>query len=145
MNATDWKGDGEPSPPLAGRLPAGATAGQVADAVGAIWLEIDQALHPILGRRGVAALYTRSLKLTVAAYPWLGPGYQRSLSVVDPAALRAAIAEQTGTEATAGATALFKSFHELLVSLVGASLTDRLLRSVWDHSSGAASAQDTNS
>jgi hypothetical protein len=32
----------------------------------------------------------------------------------------------------------------LLASLVGTSLTERLLRSVWDHSPGAAPAQDTS-
>ena len=53
--------------------------------------------------------------------------------------------QQAAAEAAAGGTALFQSFHELLASLVGASLTDRLLRSVWAHSSGASPAQDTSS
>ena len=130
--------------PLGGRVPDGAHAGQVADAVVALWLEIDQALHPIIGHRGVAALYERSLVLTAAAYPWLAIEQRGIPAAVDPAALRAALVQQTGAEAAACANALFHSFHQLLVSLVGASLTERLLRSVWDHSPGAAPAQDTS-
>jgi len=45
----------------------------------------------------------------------------------------------------AGGGALFQSFHALLTSLVGASLTDRLLHSVWVHSSSTSPAQDTSS
>ena len=130
--------------PLGGRIPDGAHAGQVADAVVAIWLEIDQALHPIIGHRGVAALYERSLSLTAAAYPWLALEQRGMPAAVDPAALRAALVQQTGAQAAAGGNALFHSFHQLLASLVGASLTERLLRSVWDHSPGAAPAQDTS-
>ena len=130
--------------PLGGRIPDGAHAGQVADAVAAIWREIDQALHPIIGHRGVAALYQRSLSLSAAAYPWLAMEQRGIPAAVDPAALHAALVQQTGAEAAAGGNALFHSFHQLLASLVGASLTERLLRSVWDHSPGAAPAQDTS-
>jgi hypothetical protein len=47
--------------------------------------------------------------------------------------------------AAAGGSALFLRFHDLLASLVGASLTDRLLRSVWTHSSAVSPVQDTSS
>jgi hypothetical protein len=131
--------------PLGGRVPDGAHAGQVADAVVALWREIDQALHPIIGHRGVAALYERSLRLTAAAYPWLALEQRGMPAAVDAAALHAALVQQAGAQAAAGGNALFHSFHQLLASLVGASLTERLLRSVWDHSPGAAPAQDTSS
>jgi hypothetical protein len=51
--------------------------------------------------------------------------------------------QQAAAEAAAGGNALFLTFHELLSSLVGASLTDRLLRSVWTHSSPDSPVQDT--
>ena len=70
-------------------------AEQVADAIVAIWLEIDQALHPIIGHRGVAALYNRSLHLTAAAYPWLAMGQHGVPAAVDPSALRAALVQQS--------------------------------------------------
>jgi acetyl-CoA acetyltransferase len=42
--------------PLGDRVADDASAGQIADAIVALWQEIDQALHPIIGHRGVAAL-----------------------------------------------------------------------------------------
>jgi hypothetical protein len=131
--------------PLADALSDGADTEQVADAIVAIWLEIDQALHPIIGHRGVAALYNRSLHLTAVAYPWLAIDQPAVPAAVDPSALRSALAQQAAAEAATGGSALFQTFHELLASLVGASLTDRLLHSVWDHSSGASPAPDTSS
>ena len=129
--------------PLADRVSDGADAEQVAEAIMAIWLEIEQALHPIIGHRGVAALCNRSLHLTAAAYPWLAIDQPGVPAAVDPSALRAALVQQAAAEAAAGGSALFHSFHELLASLVGASLTDRLLRSVWTRTSGDSPAQDT--
>jgi len=129
---------------LAHRVTDPADAAQIADAIVAIWMEIDEALHPIIGHRGVAALYNRSLTLTAAAYPWLAMGHQGVLAAIDPTALKAALVSQAPAEAAAGGNALFHSFHELLASLVGPSLTDRLLRSVWAHPAGASPAQDTS-
>ena len=131
--------------PLADRVSDGADAEQIADAIMAIWLEIDQALHPIIGHRGVAALYNRTLHLTAVAYPWLAIGQPAVPAAIDPSGLRSALVQQAAAEAAAGGSALFLRFHELLASLVGASLTDRLLRSVWTHSSPGSPAQDTSS
>ena len=131
--------------PLADLVSDGANAEQVADAIVAIWLEIEQALQPIIGRRGVAALYNRSLHLTAVAYPWLAIDQPAVPAAVDPSGLRAALVQQTVAEAAVGGSALLQTFHELLASLVGASLTDRLLRSVWTPSSPGSPAQDTSS
>jgi hypothetical protein len=132
------------SAPLADRVTDDASAEQVADAVVAICLEIDHALHPTIGHGGVAALFNRSLSLTAAAYPWLARDHPTVLAAFDPSSLKAVLVQQSSAEAAAGGHALFQSFRELLASLVGASLTDRLLRSVWAHPSGA-SPQDTSS
>ncbi len=131
--------------PLRGRLAVGADAEQVADAILALWAELDQALNPIIGHRGVAALYNRSLNLTAARYPWLAEGHQGVLAAVDLGALQAALSHRVPAEAAVGGSALLQSFHALLCSLVGASLTDRLLVSVWAQPAGAVPAQDTAS
>jgi hypothetical protein len=131
--------------PLAGRVTDDASAGQIAGAIAAIWQEIDQSLHPIIGHRGVAALYNRSLHLAAADYPWLAMGHQSTPAAVDPSALKATLEQQAAEEAAAGGLALFRSFHDLVASLIGASLTDRLLHSVWARSAGASPAQDTSS
>lgn len=126
-------------------MPREASSTQVADAVICIWGEVDQALSPIVGQRGVAALYSRSLKLSTAAHPWLAPGYQSALSAVDTSTLRTALAQQTPEEAAAGGSALFKTFHELLASLVGPALTEQLLISVWAESMDWPPEQETPS
>jgi hypothetical protein len=115
-----------------------ADTSQVSDAAVTLWLQIDQALHPIIGHRGVAALFNRSVKLTAARFPWLGQDPQDALAVVDPSVLKAALLLQTAAEATAGVDSLFQSLHDLLTSLIGSSLTDQLLRSVWAHPPGEA-------
>jgi hypothetical protein len=120
----------------------GADAEQLADAIVAVWLDIDRALHPIIGRRGVAALYHRSLKLTAAAHPWLAVGHADAQAAVEPSALRAALVQQAPADAAAAGGALFETFHGLLASLVGKSLTTRLLHAVWDQPAGASPAQD---
>jgi len=131
--------------PLAGQTPDGADSEQIADRICAVWLEIVQVLHPIIGQRGVAALYDRSLTVAGASRPWLLMGHQGVSSTVDATALRAALAQQTPAEAAEGGRALFQAFHELLISLIGASLTERLLLPVWSHSSAASPAQDPSS
>jgi len=131
--------------PLVDRVAEDASAEQIAGAIVAIWQEIDQALHPIIGHRGVAALYNRSLHLTSAAHPWLTIGHLGATAAIDPSALQAALARQDAAEAAGGGIALFQQFRELLARLVGSGLTDRLLHSVWARSAGASPVQDTTS
>lgn len=128
--------------PLADRLGASADIDQVADTVMTIWREIEIALSPIIGRRGVAALFHRSLQLVSATYPWLAASRGGALDTADFAALKAELLRQPVADAAAGGAALFHAFHDLLASLVGAPLTNRLLHSVWGPSRGTTPAQD---
>ncbi len=133
--------------PLSGRVTADATAHQIADAVLAVWADIEATLHPIVGHRGVAAMFHRSLSLAGSGHAWLHLIKPDGLAAVDTQALHAALAQQTPADASTGATALLQTFYNLLASLVGSALTARLLADVW---AGAAplppstpSAQDT--
>lgn len=95
----------------------------------ATWQRIDAALRPVIGARGVAALFKRSLHLVTPHHAWWAtaqPGLQASL---DMDTLRSALAAQDDAEAAAGQARLLATFTHLLASLVGASLTQRLLRS----------------
>lgn len=129
--------------PLANRVGQDANATQIADAMVATWQEIDAALTPIIGSGGVAALYKRSLYLTAAAHPWLAGTREGAQAAIDPAALKSVIAQQSSADAAIGSNALLQTFHQLLGSLIGPSLTERLLRSVWADSSSGPPAQDT--
>ena len=128
---------------LARRVAEGSDGAQIADAIFSAWQEIDAALSPILGQQGVAALYKRSLYLTAAAYPWLAGAFQGAHAAMDLTELKSIFAQQDGNNAAATGGALLQTFHELLASLVGPALTERLLRSVWEHLLSGAPAQDT--
>lgn len=116
-----------------------------ADAVGiseiavSIWDCVGVVLSPIIGHAGVAALFKRSIYLTRNTHPWL--------SVVNDgaepsAALQVVLAQQDRIEAIAANAALLQNFQELLISLIGASLSERLLRSVWETPSSGDAVQE---
>jgi hypothetical protein len=105
----------------------------VVHAIVSIWNEVDTALRPILGQRGVAMLYKRSLYLAGSAHGWIPPVAESLPTALDLAPLQAALTGQSDAIALDGAGALLRTFYELLSSLVGPSLTERLLRPVWDN------------
>lgn len=117
---------------LARRIGNDAGAGRAAACVAVLCEDIGAALTPIVGVRGVAALYRRSLFLTSHEYPVLLDLQVNAQSAMDLSTLTARLTTLSETEATQVGAALLLSFHELLGSLVGASLTERLLRSLWD-------------
>jgi hypothetical protein len=129
--------------PLEQRVGMNADSAQIADAMVAIWHEIGQALGPIVGPRGVAALYRRSLNLTATRHAWIGPAALPQEAEMDLGELKTILIAQSGAEAHAGGMALLQTFHQLLSSLVGPLLTERLLRTVWADSSSGPSAQDS--
>lgn len=93
--------------------------------------QIDGALAPVIGQRGVALLYRRALGLSARVHPWMAdtePGIHHTL---DFAPLKAAFEQQAGAAVLAGGSALLQSFYDLLCSLVGVALTEQLLRCVW--------------
>ena len=100
-------------------------------------------LTPILGNRGVAALYQRSLHVTRARHPWVAGPVEVAQPIIDLVALRAQFAHQERDEAATAATALLQAFHHLLASLIGYPLAERLLDPVWAHSLRRPTAQDT--
>lgn len=137
---------GDPWPaPLAGRVGPDAEAGPIAAAIADVWVEVEFALAPIVGQRGVAALIHRSLKLTNGRHGWIGQGQPLLPTEVDRAALQAAFARQTAAEAGAAGLALFQAFRELLTSLVGAALTEQLLQAAWTPPPAASPSQDNPS
>jgi hypothetical protein len=129
--------------PLANRVGNDADPTQIAAAVLAIWDEIDDALTPIVGPLGLVALYRRSVHLSATQHPWLAGRDEGVLTDTDPAVLKSVLAQRSSAEAAAGGSAFLNTFRELLVSLIGPSLTARRLRSVWDNPSSGPAAQDT--
>jgi hypothetical protein len=123
----------------------GAHPARIADAAVAAWRDIEGALSPIIGPRGVAALYERSLYLTRADYPWLAAVYDDALKPDGFAALHKALLQQTSLDAAAANDVLLRNFCSILTNLIGASLTERLLGSAAANLTSGRPAQDTPS
>ncbi len=115
---------------LAHRGAPDTNARQIAEAVVSTWHALDAALAPIIGLRGAAALYQRSVFVTSRKHAWLAALHEEIDGRIDSAALKSLFSQQRDDDAAAAAEALLQTFHELLASLVGHSLTSRLLRSV---------------
>ena len=116
---------------------------QTIETIAAILREIDEALAPIIGPRGVAALYRRSLHLASQTCPYLSITHEGVPTVMDVTALTTALADRTRAEAAFAGALLLQTFYELLTTLVGPVLTERLLRSVWANFLSGAPAPDT--
>ncbi|HVI56305.1 MAG TPA: hypothetical protein VM621_14775 [Luteibacter sp.] len=112
------------------RVRSGADSAVLAEEVVGVWRQIQGVLTPILGRRGMTVLFKRALSVTGKAVPWLAAVDEQSMTEMDLDALRAACAAQPTNVVVDGARAFFKSFYDLLSSLIGASLTAQLLSPV---------------
>jgi len=128
---------------LAKRIGESADAQTIAAAALLIWQDVDVALAPIIGQSGVAALYKRSIYLTLVDHPFLVTAYEGSLSPGEFVGLKTALSQQTPALALAAIISLLNTFHDLLTHLIGGSLFERLLRSVWDKPSSGDAAKDS--
>jgi hypothetical protein len=129
---------------LVRRAGESADSATIASAALSVWQDIDRALSPIIGQPGVAALYKRSLYLTLVGQPALVTAYEGALRPGEFEGLETALTQQTPAQALAMICALLNTFHELLTHLIGGSLFERLLRTVWGKpSSGDALSKDS--
>ncbi len=128
---------------LEGTVSAGASSQEVAEVIAAAFQSIDQILVPIVGQRGMAALYKRTLHLARPTCPWLPLTPEGIPTGIDIAALTTELAKRTAADAAAAGTRLLQIFQALLTTLIGESLTERLLRSVWATFLSGPSARDT--
>jgi hypothetical protein len=120
----------------------GANTAQVTAAIISAWREIEIALSPIIGQRGVAALYERSLYLARVEHPWLAAVPEGVEARMDLPALETVLAKQTGASAAAGGQAQLQALHKLLRGLVGDSLAERLLASTPVNALTGSAAKD---
>ncbi len=130
---------------LAQRVGPDANASSVAVVFAGIWRQIDAVLAPIVGPRGVAALHQRCFHLTTAPQDWRVPAPADGMQAQGPAHLQALLRNLDGDRPVAAGDAFLNNFHALLISLVGPSLTDRLLQPVWADPASQPPPQDTPS
>lgn len=128
------------------RFPAsGADVLHIADAVLSTWEDIQQAIAPVIGERGVAALYERSLHLTRAQYPWMVAVSEPTKLEMNLPALKTLLLQHDCATAAAGGMAHLQKFYEVLSTLIGPSLSDGLLRFIWEKSTNGPATIDNTS
>lgn len=108
------------------------------------WQTLHISLSPIIGQRGMTALFRRSLYLTHDRHSWLTPVCDTAAGQDVLDSLRSTLLLQAEAEAEAAHCALLGNFQDLLATLIGASLTDRLMRPVLDNTSSGSAVQDTS-
>ena len=126
---------------LAGLAAEGADAATIASEASSAWRAIEAALTPVVGEGGFAALLSRCVQDTRRHHPWLA--WRRDPDAGDGlVVLQAAFAGRGAADTLAAATALLECFCGLMNSLVGAALTERLLRNVEPVSTRGTDAED---
>ncbi len=103
----------------------------IAEATSEIWLLICARLTPVIGGNGVDAILRRSLYLTSAAFPWLASSDEQADHESLPVRISMRFAGRDPVAAEQAGCSLLITFTELLATLIGNSLTKRLLAPVW--------------
>jgi hypothetical protein len=129
---------------LAHRVGPNADTARIAQAIVSTLQDMNTALTPIIGQQGVVALYRRSLHLCVSAHPRLADTYDSVQAALDLNALKSVLVEQSEADALFFGEVLLTTYYELLTTLIGPSLTARLLRDVWEPSLSDTPSQETS-
>lgn len=128
---------------LALRVNHVADIDQVADVIITMLRDTDSALVPIIGPKGVAALYRRSLHSSTSLHPRL-VAYLPLADPLDLIDLKSILIQQDQNDAIFFGEELLKALYELLATLIGSSLSRRLLLDVWDNDLSAPPSQETS-
>ncbi|MDD5249307.1 MAG: hypothetical protein PHY45_09995 [Rhodocyclaceae bacterium] len=115
---------------LAQRCGDAADARAVAEATVGTWLQMAARLAPVIGVRGVDVLFGRALYLTSAKFPWLAIS-EHGDAAAQLASIRARLEAHEAAVAAEAGYVLLATFTELLATLIGEALTERLLLAVW--------------
>ncbi|MET0776837.1 MAG: hypothetical protein ABWZ65_15330 [Pseudomonas mandelii] len=129
---------------LAHRVGPDADIARIAQAIISTLRDMEVVLTPIIGQQGVAALYRRSLHLCASAHPRLASTRDKVPAGMDLTALKSVIVEQSDVDALFFGEVLLTTFYELLTTLIGPSLTARLLRGMWEPSLSDTPSQENS-
>ncbi|HEX8544364.1 MAG TPA: hypothetical protein VF671_21930 [Pseudomonas sp.] len=127
---------------LAHRVGPNADIATIAQAVVSILQDMDAALTPVIGQQGAAALLRRSLHLCVTTHPSLAASYGSLQAAPILTAIAAVLVEQSKTNALFFGKVLLTTYYGLLTTLIGPSLTARLLCGVWEPSLSDTPSQE---
>ena len=97
-----------------------------------LWEAMATELIPLIGEEGFTILYNRSLYLTQLDFLWLAAGQVAQPGEWHFTALLKSLEERPVIEAAASSKALFVTFMDILVVLIGEPLTTSILSKAWD-------------
>lgn len=129
---------------LALRLNHVADIDQVADVIITMLRDTDASLVSIIGPKGVAALYRRSVQLCTSLHPSLVGTYLPLPEKLDLLHLKSILIQQDQNDVIFFGEELLKALYALLATLIGSSLSSRLLLDVWDNNLSAPPSQETS-
>jgi hypothetical protein len=113
---------------LAGDSP---DASAIAEATEGTWQRVASRLSPVIGTRGVDALFNRARHVTSKTFPWLATTGNDGGCAEQMANLKAHLAGREPNVAAEASYVLLVTFTVLLATLIGEPLTERLLESIW--------------
>lgn len=113
------------------RMGGAPDASLVADATVNLWRDVAARLTPIIGTGGVDAIFGRALHLSGIQLPSHLMPRETEASHAALACLGRHLESHDAATGAEASVSLFVNFSELLVTLIGEPLTDRLLSPVW--------------
>ena len=129
---------------LAQRVGPNADSARIAQVIVSFLQAMEAALTPIIGPQGVSALYRRSLQLSASRHPRVAHISDRVQASLDLNALDSQLATESEADALYFGEVMLTTFYDLLASLIGLSLTSRLLHDVWKPYLSDTSAQENS-
>jgi hypothetical protein len=122
-----------------------ADAKGLAAAVLRVYGALASHLAVLIGDGGVRALTARSLHLVQRDFPWLAEAQEPETSDGPFALLGLSLARQEPAVATEAATAALATLGGLLETLIGETLTSRVLRAAWPNAFPEETKQEAQS
>jgi hypothetical protein len=104
---------------------------RIVDTTIALWERLAIELIAIIGEGGFASIYSRSVHLVSADFPWLAPCRSAQQNDTRFASLRMSLEARGAGEAHEASITLLNAFIGILDTLIGVLLTRSLLRSAW--------------
>ena len=96
-----------------------------------LWERLAIELISIIGEGGFQSLYSRSIHLASATYPWLAPSRIPQQTKSRFEGLKISLEGQDPAKASEASITLLTTFVDILAVLIGELLTTSILRSAW--------------
>lgn len=104
---------------------------EMADRIINLFSSAESVFKPIIGLRGLAALYDANLKRFSSNYPWLCAAIEHPCVTLNLQLLRSVLLDNNHQTLMQAGAALITNFYLIIAGLIGSSLTEQLLRPVW--------------